>query len=82
MDSHTFAVLHSVVADLEELFDLVEGGRLEVLDGDEVDGEALDGGGGRRHLGRQADQVRHLVVVVIMIIHDVADDRGGFANRG
>ena len=28
----------------------------------------MDGGGGRRHLGRQADQVRHLVVVVIMIM--------------
>ena len=59
----TFSGLQSVVADLEKLLDLVEGRCLEVLDGDVVDGEPLDGGGRRRHLRREADQVGHLVVV-------------------
>ena len=59
----TFSGLQSVVADLEKLLDLVEGRCLEVLDGDVVDGEPLDGGGRRRHLRREADQVGHLLVV-------------------
>ena len=43
-DENTLAGLGSIVTDLEELLDLVEGWRLEVLDGDVVDGETLDRG--------------------------------------
>ena len=63
VNGDTFAGLQSVVADLEKLLDLVEGRRLEVLDGDVVDGEPVHGAGRRRHLRREADQVGNLVVV-------------------
>ena len=43
-DENTLAGLQSIVTDLKELLDLVEGWRLEVLDGDVVDGETLDRG--------------------------------------
>ena len=62
VDSHPLARLQSRVTDLEELLDLVLSRSLEVLDGDEVDGEAFDGGGGGRHLGGETHQVGHLAV--------------------
>ena len=63
VNRHSFTSLKSLVADLEKPLDLVEGRCLEVLDGDDVDGEPFDRGGRRRHLGREADEVRNLVQV-------------------